>query len=234
MKFPAALLRGTLVKRYKRFLADIILESGEEITAHCANPGAMLTLKTPGSRVWVSAVPETVKRKLRYDWQLVECGANNLVGINTMAPNKLVEEALTLQLMPEFKAYTQFRREVKYGKNSRIDFLLGSETEAPLYLEVKNVNHIDGQTALFPDAVTARGAKHLQELMDIKAQGMRAAVLYVVQRADCTAFDLAHGIDPVYAAAARLAQTKGVEFYCYACKVGWDEIKIDQALRIIR
>ena len=234
MKFPAPLIQGTLLNRYKRFLADIALESGEVITAHCANPGAMITLKTPGSRVWVSAVPEKVERKLRYDWQLIECGENNLVGINTMVPNRLVEEALTHHLMPEFKAYTQFRREVKYGKNSRIDFLLGSENEAPLYLEVKNVTHSEGQTALFPDAVTARGAKHLQELMDIKQQGMRAAVLYVVQRTDCTAFDIARQIDPIYAAAARLAAANGVEFYCYACKVGWDEIKIDQALRIIR
>ncbi|HBN22971.1 MAG TPA: DNA/RNA nuclease SfsA, partial [Holosporales bacterium] len=156
MQFPTPLLSGTLIKRYKRFLADIRLENGEEITAHCANSGSMLGLKDEGSPVYITKVPEEAKRKLRYDWQFIEDVHNNnkWVGINTSWPNNLVEEALLNKRLPELAAYPEFRREVKYGlQNSRIDFYLSGGVLPPCYLEIKNVTLKVGDTAQFPDAV---------------------------------------------------------------------------------
>src|SRR5262245_36678585 len=180
MKFKEPLIPATLVRRYKRSLADVVLPSGEEIIAHVANPGAMIGLAAPGSRVWLSK-SANAKRKLPYSWELVEVdlGAGpELIGINTAHPNLLVAEAIAAGAIPELSGYATTRREVKYGKNSRVDFLLEGPNRPLCYVEVKNV-HLMRTPALaeFPDSVTARGAKHLDELAAMTATGCRAVML---------------------------------------------------------
>lgn len=233
MQFPTPLLSGTLIKRYKRFLADIRLENGDEITAHCANSGSMLGLKDEGSPVYITKVPDDAKRKLRYDWQFVEDihNDNKWVGINTSWPNNLVEEALLNKRLPELAPYPDFKREVKYGlQNSRIDFYLSGGDLPPCYLEIKNVTLKVGKSAQFPDAVTARGKKHLEELSHMVDEGFRAVVLYVVQRQDCTHFQVADHIDAAYASTAQRAKEKGVEFLCYTCDITKEGITLDKPL----
>ncbi|SHM11433.1 DNA/RNA nuclease SfsA [Roseibium suaedae] len=225
MKFSAPLVSGRLVKRYKRFLADVILdEDGSEITAHCANPGSMLGLKQPGSRVWLS-LSDNPSRKLKYSWEVMEADGA-LVGINTAHPNKLVEEALEAGRIPELSGYASLRREVKYGKNSRIDILLEGEDGGLTYVEVKNVHLMrEAGLAEFPDSVTARGAKHLGELSEMVAQGHRAVMVFLVQRPDCSRLSLAADIDPAYAAAFSAAKEAGVEVYAIGCSVTLDGIE---------
>jgi len=227
MKFPSPLIPGTLILRYKRFLADIRLEDGTIVTAHCANSGKLIELCQPGQRVWITQVTDHAVRKLRYDWHLVQ-DQHSLVGINTTWANILIQEALDNQLI--FSQYDTYKREVKYGQNSRIDFLLTHSDLPPFYLEVKNVTHHDNTTALFPDCVTLRGTKHLQELSSMKAAGYRAGILYVVQRTDCRTFKLADHLDPVYAQTAKLAQLQGVEFWAYTCNINVHEITLQQLI----
>ncbi|SDU22280.1 DNA/RNA nuclease SfsA [Stappia sp. ES.058] len=232
MRFPTALVSGRLVRRYKRFLADVVLdETGEEVTAHCANPGSMLGLKQEGARVYLS-LSDNPKRKLRYSWEIVEADGA-LVGINTAHPNALVEEALRAGLIPELADFGTLRREVKYGRNSRIDILLESEAAAPVYVEVKNV-HLMRRAGLaeFPDSVTARGAKHLVEMSDMVASGARAAMVYLVQRPDCRAMSLARDIDPAYAAAFDAARSAGVEAYALGCRVDTAEIAAERLVAL--
>src|ERR1700732_928200 len=184
MRFTEPLVPATLIKRYKRFLADVVLPSGEEITAHVANPGAMIGLAAPGSRVWLSK-SANAKRKLPYSWELVEVdlGAGlDLIGINTAHPNLLIAEAIAAGAVPELVGYTATRREVNYGKNSRVDFLLEGPGRPPCYVEVKNVHLMrPPRLAEFPDSVTARGAKHLDELAGVTAAGARAVMLFLIQ-----------------------------------------------------
>ena len=216
MLLPSPLLRGTLIQRYKRFLADIRLDTGEQITAHCPNPGSMWGLKDPGAAVWVSKSDDP-KRKLAYSWEVIEIGGGILAGINTNRPNKLVAEALAADAIPELTGY-HARPEVKYRENSRIDFLLTAGGRADCYLEVKNVHMMrEAGLAEFPDCVTKRGAKHMADLAAMKADGHRAVVLFVVQMTGCKHFRPAADIDPAYAAAFRTAQGAGVEALCYAC-----------------
>ena len=232
MKFPAPLMTGRLVKRYKRFLADIVLdEDGSEITAHCANPGSMLGLKEPGSKVWVS-VSDNPKRKLKHSFEIIEADGA-LVGINTAYPNKLVEEGLLAGAIPELTGFESLRREVKYGKNSRIDILLEGGAHGTTYVEVKNV-HLMRQAGLaeFPDSVTARGAKHLAELSDMVAEGHRAAMVFLVQRPDCDRLKLADDIDPNYAKAFAAAREAGVEVYAIGCSVTPEAIEVDRAINV--
>ena len=179
MRFPAPLIRGTLVKRYKRFLADVLLaeplaDGRREVVAHCANPGSMLTVCNPGSEVWLSpaANPE---RKLQYNWELIRVG-RTLVGINTMHPNRLAADAIADGTIAELSGYPTTRREVKYGVNSRIDLLLEAPGKPPCYVEVKNVTMRRAVCLEFPDAVTARGIKHLEELAAQAAVGNRAVM----------------------------------------------------------
>lgn len=214
MQFSSPLLKGRLVKRYKRFLADIDLEGQGLITAHCPNPGAIQGLTDPGTCVWVSRALDPA-RKLPFTWEMAEV-EGTYVGMNTSHPNTLVEEALRLGLIPELKGYPSIRREVPYGKNSRIDFLLSEPTT---YVEVKNVHWKRGSHAAFPSAVTTRGTKHMQELAEMVRQGHKAYVLYVVQRNDCTGFELAEDIDPDYAKAATEAFAQGVMPLVYTCTV---------------
>nr|WP_319382593.1 DNA/RNA nuclease SfsA [uncultured Roseibium sp.] len=224
MKFAEPLVSGRLLKRYKRFLADVVLDAdGREITAHCANPGSMLGLKEPGSRVWLS-LSNNPKRKLKYSWEVIEADGA-LVGINTAHPNRLVEEAIEAGRITELSGYASMRREVKYGKNSRIDILLEGTGGARTYVEVKNV-HLMRQAGLaeFPDSVTARGAKHLGELADMVGEGHRAAMVFLVQRPDCKRLSLAEDIDPAYASAFRAARDAGVDVYAIGCDVRLDGI----------
>ena len=232
MQLPSPLLRGTLVRRYKRFLADVTLENGEEITAHVANSGSMLGLKEPGMEVWLSE-SDNPKRKLKYSWELVRDG-DGLVGINTMHPNKIVAEAITAGNIGELTGYSGLRREVRYGKNSRIDILLTDDGHLDCYVEIKSVTlkrgGKDSDRAEFPDAVTARGTKHLGELSDMVAAGSRAVMFYLVQREDCKIFSIASDIDTAYADALAKAIKQGVEVICYACRLTPDAIVIDHPM----
>lgn len=232
MKFSAPLVSGRLVKRYKRFLADVILDDdGGEVTAHCANPGSMLGLKEPGSKVWLS-LSDNSKRKLKFSWEVIEADGA-LVGINTSHPNKLVEEALEDGRIDALTGFKSLRREVKYGKNSRIDLLLEAEDGSKTYVEVKNV-HLMRKPGLaeFPDSVTARGAKHLAELADMVAEGHKAAMVFLVQRPDCDRLNLAADIDPAYAAAFEAASNAGVEAYAIGCDVRLDGIDAVKPVKI--
>jgi sugar fermentation stimulation protein A len=222
MRFTEPLIPATLIKRYKRFLADVVLASGEEITAHVANPGAMIGLAAPGSRVWLSK-SANVNRKLPYSWELVEVdlGAGpELIGINTAHPNLLVAEAIAAGAVPELAGYATTRREVKYGRNSRVDFLLEAPGRPPCYIEVKNV-HLMRKPGLaeFPDSVTARGAKHLDELAAVATGGARAVMLFLIQIGSAARFALARDIDPTYGAAFDRARATGVEAVAYRCVI---------------
>jgi len=231
MKFPNPLIPGKLIKRYKRFLADVELENGEVVTAHCANSGSMLECKEPGSEVWLSPATNP-NRKLKFTWELIKVG-NGLVGINTSHPNGLVEQAVKDGTIKELSGYASVRREVKYGKNSRIDLLLEDEGRPKCYVEVKNVTLKRGNSpAEFPDAVTSRGAKHLAELSDMVAEGHRAVMVYLVQREDCDSFTVAEDIDPAYGAALRDALKKGVETLCYTCKLTPEAITVSAPINI--
>jgi len=227
MQLPKPLTQARLVRRYKRFLADMELDGGDVVTVHCANPGAMLGLVAPGARAWLSA-SDNPARKLKYSWEIVEAefGAGpQLVGVNTMRPNAIVEEAVRTGFFPEFAGYDSLRREARYGKNSRVDILLEGGGLPPCYVEVKNV-HMMRQPGLaeFPDSVTARGAKHLVELGDMAENGARAVMVYLIQM-EAERFTLAADIDKKYAEAFWRAKARGVEAIAVVCSVGLDEIK---------
>ena len=229
MEFPDPLLRGRLLRRYKRFLADVELEAGETVVAHCANPGSMLGLAEPGAEVWLSPA-RNPNRKLRYSWELT-AAEGHLVGINTSHPNTLVAAAVAAGRVPELAGYAGQRREVRYGKNSRIDILLEDEARPPCYLEVKNVHMKRGpEAAEFPDSVTARGTKHLGELAEVAGTGARAVMFYLVQRGDCSRLEIAADIDPAYDRALRTALSQGVEALCYSCAVSPQAIELDRRL----
>jgi sugar fermentation stimulation protein A len=235
MRFAAPLVPATLVKRYKRFLADVVLPSGETVTVHCANPGSMIGLNAAGARVWLSK-SDNPSRKLAHSWELIEVdfgtGAE-LVGINTSHPNALAAEAIAAGAIPELVGYRTIRREVKYGRNSRVDFLLEDSSRPPCYVEIKNV-HLMRQPALaeFPDAVTKRGAKHLGELGDMVAAGARAVMLYLIQIGSARAFRLARDIDPAYGRAFDTARAAGVEAIAYRCGISCEGIEVVEPVPI--
>ncbi len=230
MHFSGPVVGGTLLRRYKRFLADVRLEDGRVVTAHCANPGAMTGLAEEGLRVWMQHRPHP-RRKLDYSWEVVETADGALVGVNTHNANRLVAEALEGGGLPEYAAYATVRAEAGYGEGSRVDFLLGSPGLPDLYLEVKSVtlSRTPG-VAEFPDAVTVRGARHLRDLAQARRDGCRAVALYVVQRCDCDTLRLAADIDPGFAAASAEARAAGVEMHCRTCRVSESEIALERTL----
>lgn len=230
MDFPFALQPARLIRRYKRFLADIELPDGRQALAHCPNPGAMLGLGEPGMRIWL----KPGSGKLPWGWVLTEIpDSGALVGIDTTLPNRLVAEALHAEALPELTGYAEIRPEVPYGANSRVDFRLTGPDRPAAYLEVKNV-HLSRQPGLaeFPDCVTARGAKHLRELAAQVWLGQRAVMLFLVQRPDCHRFRLAEDCDPGYAATFREARKAGIEALCYDCSVTQTGITLRHRLPI--
>ena len=235
MRFPAPLSPATLVRRYKRFLADVVLPSGETVTVHCANPGSMIGLNAAGARVWLSTSANP-KRKLAHSWELIEVdlgGGAELVGINTSNPNALAAEAIAAGAIPELGGYASLRREVKYGKNSRVDFVLETPAQPPCYVEIKNVHLMrEAGLAEFPDAVTKRGAKHLGELGAMAALGARAVMLFLIQIGSARRFKLARDIDPAYGAAFDAARAMGVEVLAYRCGITCEGIEVVEPVPI--
>jgi sugar fermentation stimulation protein A len=235
MLFPTPLVPATLVRRYKRFLADVVLPTGETITAHVANPGAMTGLAVPGAKVWLSKSGNP-KRKLPWSWELIEVDLGSgleVVGVNTGHPNLIVGEALASKAIPELAGYGSLRREVKYGLNSRVDFLLENMGRPACYVEIKNV-HLMRTSGLaeFPDAVTARGAKHLDELAAMVAAGHRAVMLFLIQIGSAARFSLARDIDVAYGRAFDRARAAGVEALAYRCLLAPDGIHLGTAVPI--
>jgi sugar fermentation stimulation protein A len=233
MKFPVALEPAVLLRRYKRFLADVEWADGSVTTVHVANPGAMLGLQADRARIWLSKSPSRT-RKLPYSWELIEADFGSgleLVGVNTMHPNAIVAEALAADAIPELTGYAVIRREVKYGAASRVDFLLEHPDRPPCYVEVKNV-HMMRQAGLaeFPDSVTARGARHLEELAAMVASGARAVTLFVVQIGSSQRLALARDIDPAYGRAFDSARKAGVEAIAYTCRIDHDGIILHRSI----
>lgn len=233
MRFPTELTSGILLQRYKRFLADVTLETGEEITAHCPNTGSMMGCMAPGSRVWLSRSDSTA-RKYPWTWELVETDGA-LVGINTSRTNRIVAEALEARKIPEFADYTGIRREVSVPGNrrSRLDFLLTGSGMPDYFLEVKNVTAaVSSGIALFPDAVSERATRHVQELMEIMAEGYRCGMLFCVQREDVSLVQPADEIDPAYGAALRKAARAGVDVMAWRARVNTSEVVLDCRLQV--
>lgn len=233
MRFPSPLKSGRLVRRYKRFLADVVLDDGQEITASCPNTGSMLGLCAPGAAVWLSE-SDGATRKYRHTWELIEDdigGRPTLVGINSGLPNRIVAEAIASGAIAPLAGYASLKREQRYGANSRIDMLLEDEARGRAYVEVKNV-HLSRRAGLaeFPDSVTERGAKHLAELATMAREGHRAVMLFLVQRGDTDSFSVAGDIDPTYAAGLATAMADGVEALVYGCKLTPEAITIDRAI----
>ena len=229
MLLPQPMTRGVLVQRYKRFFADLVLDDGREITAHCPNSGAMLGVNLPGQGAWVSWSDDP-KRKLAATLQLVEAAGpdgKGLVGVNTHLPNKLVAEALVGGVIPELTGYASIRPEVKYAAASRVDFLLTDPDRPPCWLEVKNV-HLSRTPGLaeFPDCRAARSTRHLEDLAAQVKEGHRAVALFVVQREDCEGFRACAELDPAFAAGLNRAAEAGVEVLVYACEMGTDAIRV--------
>lgn len=227
------LVAGRLLRRYRRFLADVQLDDGALVTAHTANTGRMLGCSLPGSRVWLSR-SDNPRRKHAYTWELVEVDEGVLVGINTARANALVAEAVVEGRIEELRGYTSIRREVSYGlEGSRVDLLLEEAGRVPCHVEVKNVTLAEAGVAYFPDAVTARGLKHLRELSTLASRGGRAVIFFCIQRADVTELRPARSIDPAYADMLQQAVACGVEALAYAAQVGVEAISLHRALPVV-
>ena len=235
MQFSTPLVAGRLVKRYKRFLADVTLDTGETITATCSNTGSMMGLTTPGARVWLST-SDSPTRKYRHTWELIETdlGAGpSIVGINTALPNKLAAEAIAAGLVADLAQYPDQRREVRYGINSRIDILLECTKRGLCYVEVKNVHMMrTAGLAEFPDSVTDRGAKHLSELATMVRDGHRAVMVFLIQRGDAERFTIARDVDPAYGEAFDAAIRAGVEAVALKCRVTAEEVTVTGAVPV--
>jgi sugar fermentation stimulation protein A len=227
MRFKSRLLRGTLIQRHKRFLADVRLADGEVVTAHCTNTGSMMGCKEPGSAVYLSR-SDNQNRKLRYTWELIKADGT-WVGINTMHPNRLVPEAVDAGVISELRGYQTMRREVKISAHSRLDLCLEGRNGC-CFVEIKNVTLAMNGTAAFPDAVSERATKHLKELMRLKRRGHRAALVFVIQRADCEYFRPADEIDQEYGRWLRRAIKAGVEALPYRARVTPREIVLTERI----
>ncbi|MEM6308509.1 MAG: DNA/RNA nuclease SfsA [Pseudomonadota bacterium] len=233
MRFQTELVPARLVKRYKRFLADCELEGGRIITAHCANPGSMLGLAGPGTRVWLEPNDDP-KKKLKFGWRLVDFGNDHFACVDTSLANKVVKEALLNGLVPGLTNRESVKAEVKYGQSSRIDFLVNFGGDQNTYVEVKSVTlSRSRRLAEFPDSVTKRGAKHLAELEEMRRQGHRALMLYLVQRTDCTKVTLAKDIDPNYTAAFIQARDAGVDVLALQADITPEGIEVGKPLDFV-
>lgn len=231
MQFETPLIRATLLKRYKRFLADVVLADGTEVTAHVANPGSMMGMADAGMTVWLEQNNDP-KRKLKYSWKIAEIDGA-MVGVDTALPNKIVGAALRDRAIPEL-THENVQSEVKYDEKSRIDFLLSGQGKPDHYLEVKSVTlSRQKNLAEFPDSVTARGAKHMAALANMVSQGHAATVLFLIQRTDSTKFSIAADIDPNYAAALAAAQAAGVRVLCYDTRITTEHIRLGKPLGLV-
>jgi len=230
MQFDTDLIEGKFIKRYKRFFVDAELQDGSVVTAHCPNTGSMLGLMEEGAPVYLSPAKDP-SRKLKFTLEMIKA-PNSWVGVNTGRPNKIVHEALLNGKVKEISEIESIKPEQKYGTNSRIDLLVQQTNGQPCYVEVKNVTLAEGNTALFPDAVTTRGAKHLNELAEEAKKGNRAVMFYLIQRQDCESFNIASDIDPEYAKTLKEAMQAGVEAIAYQCTLNDTEIALDKPLPI--
>ena len=232
MNNPVEFISGRLIKRYKRFFADVKLDSGEVVTAHCPNTGSMMGLLTEGNIVYLSET-DNEKRKLKYTLEIIKV-QDACVGVNTHKANRIVEEGIVEKKISTLGKKYDFRREVKYGKNSRIDFLITNKKGEEIYLEVKNVTLSKRKgIAEFPDAVTERGSKHLLELIDVVKKKRRAIMLFLVQRDDCKKFRIAEEIDTTYKKNIINAKQAGVEILCYSCSFVRNNIELDKKIKFI-
>ncbi|MCE8000951.1 MAG: DNA/RNA nuclease SfsA [Rhodobiaceae bacterium] len=233
MRFQTPLVPARLIRRYKRFLADCQLDDGREIIAHCANPGSMIGLAEPGTRIWLEPNDDP-RRKLKFGWRLVDHENGHFTGVDTGIPNRALKIALEARAIAALAAYDTVRAEVKYGENSRIDFLLTGPHLPDAYVEVKSVT-LSRQPGLaeFPDSITARGAKHLAELAKMSCLGHRAVLLYLVQRTDCDQVDVARDIDPAYATALDRAIEAGVDVMAFDTLISPQEITLGRALNTV-
>ena len=227
MRFPTALIPGTLIQRYKRFLADVRLDDGTLVTAHCTNTGSMLGCNAPGSRVYLSA-QHGKNRKLPFTWELIRVG-RTLVGINTLAANRLAREGIETGVVRELHGYESLRAEVPTRPGARLDFLLENPAQQ-CYVEVKNVTLVVDRVAAFPDSVSERGTKHLKELIRLRRRGHRAVLLFVIQRGGCPSFRPADEIDPEYGRWLRRSARAGVEIYPYRANVTVRGIALSEAV----
>lgn len=225
------LLTGRLIKRYKRFLADVCLDTGKIVTAHCPNSGSMRGCAVPGSRVWISQ-SDNPRRKLKYTWELIRT-EQSLIGINTLVPNKLVKTAIENHLISELCGYENIRSEVQTSKGTRLDLVLEDGANRRCYVEIKNCTLVENGTAMFPDAVTKRGQKHLDELVNLVEAGHRGVIFYLIQRMDAVRFSPAAMIDKVYAQKLLHAQEKGVEIITRDVGISLEHIHINQRIPIL-
>jgi sugar fermentation stimulation protein A len=229
------LIKGKLVKRYKRFLADIELDTGEVVTAHCPNSGSMKGCARPGAEAWISQSTNP-KRKLKYTWELTRIDGT-FIGINTLVPNRLIKASVENGLISELSGYSQVKSEVKTSEHTRLDLMLKDNNGKQCFVEIKNCTLVENGVARFPDAVTTRGQKHIQELVALAAKGHRAALFFLVQRTDAHAFTPAADIDPEYAQKLTQARLQGVEIIVRDVVFDLDTapalIRIDRALRLL-
>ena len=228
MKFKERLLQGTLIKRYKRFFVDVSYNN-KVITGHCPNTGSMMGLLNKGNKVWFSKTDDP-NRKLKYTLQIIEVNKKK-IGINTLVTNKIVREALDKKKIKKLNKFVDIKNEVKFNENTRFDFLLKNKKQK-CFLEVKNVTLLrDRKTAEFPDAITSRGTKHLNELINAKKKGYEAYILYLVQIEECDAFKISNDIDPEYKKTFDKALKNGVKILCYDCKLSNEEIKLSKQIK---
>lgn len=234
MKFDPPLQSATLIKRYKRFLADIALPDGEVCTIHCANTGAMTGCAEPGSTVWYST-SDNPQRKYPHRWELTETQAGHWICVNTARANRLVVEAINTNIITELRGYLSLRTEVKYGsEKSRIDILLEAEDKSLCYIEVKSVTLLDNGRGYFPDSVTTRGQKHLRELAEIAQNGQRAVLFFAILHSGIENISAAHHIDPDYYHLIKQAEQAGVEIICYKATLNQDELKLTDCINFHR
>jgi sugar fermentation stimulation protein A len=232
MKFMPFLLQARLIRRYKRFLADVILSDGSEITVHCPNTGSMKNCIVEGSNCWLLP-SDNNQRKYRYTLQIATTPTGHLACVNTHVANTLIAEALAADRITEVRGYNQHRAEVSFGKRSRVDFVLTAENRADCYLEVKSVTLLDGDQGYFPDAISLRANKHVRELMAMVVEGKRAVLLFCVLHNGITSVAAASHIDPEYAVLLRQAQDLGVELLAYATRVSPEEIIMTHSVPVV-